>query len=74
MQVPRAETMAVKAETPRSGLLPQHMAAVVVAVVKVLLHRLLAVLEVASGQKVHRPVVRERTALVAGALVLQQQV
>ena len=63
-----------RAVTLRSAQSPQPMAAEVVVVVEVLLYRLLAVLEVASGQKVHRPIVREGTALVAGALVLQQQV
>ena len=44
--------MAVKAVTLRSAQSPQPMAAEVVVVVEVLLYRLLAVLEVASGERV----------------------
>lgn len=74
MQVPRAETMEVKAVTLRSGRLPRRMAAEAEGLVSAQPLSALAVLVVASGQKGRRPVLRERTALVAGALVLQQQV
>ena len=74
VRVPRAETLEDRAATLRSGLLPQRMAAAGAVLALVPQRAALAVLEVASGQKGRRPVLRERTALVAGAIVLQQQV
>ena len=74
MREPRPETMEDRVETLRSvQSLPRTAAG---AVVLVQAPQLLALegAEVASGQKGRRPVLRERTALVAGALVLQQQV
>ena len=71
MQVPRTETLAVKAVTPRSGLLPQHMAAGAVA--QALAAPALAVLVVASGQRAVLSVLRQPTARAEVVMVVHRQ-
>lgn len=73
MQVPRTETLEVKAETPRSGLLPQRMAAEVVVVVKVLPLPAQAEEEVVSGQKEIRSASRLYTARAEVVMVAHRQ-
>ena len=73
MQVPRTETLEVKAETPRSGLLPQRMAAAVAVLGAVLPLPAQADAEAASGQKVAQHRLLELTARVAGVMVLHRQ-
>ena len=63
-----------KAEILRSAQSLPRTAAVAAVQVPALRLQTSEVLGLASGQKGRRPVLRERTALVAGALVLQQQV
>jgi len=65
--------LVVKAETLRSERLPRRMAAEAVAVGPVLLLLAQAVLVAASVQKGRRPVLRDRTALVAAVVVPHQQ-
>ena len=74
MLVQQKEIRADREEILRSARWVPRMAAVAAVLALVPQRAALAVLEVASGQKELRPVLRERTALVAGALVLQQQV
>ena len=73
MQALQADTMEDRAGTLHSGLLPQPMAAEAVAVGPVLLLLAQAVLVAASGQKVLRAVLWERTARAQGVVVLPQQ-
>ena len=65
--------LAVRVETLRSVLLPRHTAAEGVVLVLPLLLPALAVLVVASGQKVHRPALRQRTARAEVVVAARQQ-
>ena len=65
--------MAGKGETPRSERLPRRTAAEGVVLVLPLLLPALAVLVVASGQKVHRPALRQRTARAEVVVAARQQ-
>lgn len=57
--------LAGRAVTLRSERLPQRMAAGAVVLVQALLLQVSVDAVVASGQKVHRPVLRERTVAAA---------
>ena len=65
--------MAVKAETPRSGLLPQRMAAAVAVLGAVLPQPAQAEEEAVSGQKAARQAPWQLTARVAGVMVSHRQ-
>jgi len=64
--------LADKVGTPLLEQLPQRMAAGAVVLVQAPQLLVLEGAEVASGQKELRPVLRERTARVAGAVVHRQ--
>ena len=73
MQVPRTETLEVKAETPRSGLLPQRMAAALAVLGAVLPLPAQADAEAASGQQVPQQRLLQLTARVLVVLVVHRQ-
>ena len=73
MQVPRAETLEVKAETPRSERLPRRMAAGEAALAQALAAPAQAEGEAVSGQKVPRQAARQLTARAVVAVVARQQ-
>lgn len=66
-------TLAHRAVTLRSAQSLPRTVAVAVALAQVLQQRALAVAEAISAQKGRRPVLRERTARVAGGMALRQQ-